>query len=651
MKVDRNSPCPCGSGKKYKHCCLNRSATPEKMAVETLFIQAQKAHSGGHLAEAQTLYSSLLERDPNHPEALHFQGLATHQMGRTQLALPLIERSLTLRPHNIHFLTNAGLIYQGVGNWKKTEAIYQELARLLPKDDKVWHNLGRALIEEGNIAEAELAYRQATSLCGTNPEYWKNLGITLLKLNRPGNANEALSCFKRVIAADPNDADGHNNMGIALGLLRRRDEALEASRMAIKLDPRSWQPWLNLAQIHLQNDEVERALEVYQTGIELATDKNIFNYTLGHTLNLLGKFDTAITFFRRAYEKNPKDLSVLTQFISHQKFTRIDDPLLLKARAAVDTSTDEGDALINLCFVLGKIMDKLEQFDDAFAYYKRGNHLRSQTIRFDRESHRQFIDSIIRQYGTGIIEKLRAFGNPSETPIYIVGMPRSGTTLTEQIVASHPLVAGGGERGFWERIERERAGKESLDQAAIDSIAQACLDDLAGIKVAGKQTQRVTDKMPNNFLHVGLIHAVFPNARIIHVRRHPVDNCLSIYFQNFRGYHPYAYDLDNLAFYRREYERLMRHWREVMPADRYFEFDYEDLVADQEGMSRKLIAFCGLDWDDACLNFHENERAIKTASVWQVRQKMYTSSVERWRHYEPHIGPLMTLLETSTQAA
>ena len=649
MKVGRNSPCPCGSGKKYKNCCDGHHSAAEKMAADPLFMRAQKAHSEGRLADAQTLYSALLERDPNHPETLHFQGLVTHQMGHTQLALPLIEHSLSLRPQNIHFLTNAGLIYQSVGDWKKVEAIYRELTRLVPKDGKAWHNLGRVLMERGDISAAEQAYRKATSLSASDPECWKNLGITLLKLNRPGGAEEALLCFQRVIAADPNDAEGHNNLGIALGLLKRRDEALAAARMAIQLDPRSWQPWLNLAQIYLTNDEVESALEVYQNGIELATDKDMFNITLGHTLNLLGKFDTAIAFFRRAYEKNPKDLGALSQFISHQKFTDPDDPLLLKARAAVDAATDAGDEVTSLCFALGKIMDKLEQYEAAFAYYERGNRLRAQTQKFNPESHRQYIDSIIRQFDADTIEKLRAFGNPSETPIYIVGMPRSGTTLTEQIIASHPLVAGGGERGFWGEIERERANKGRLDKADIGSIALACLDDLAGVKVGGKQALKVTDKMPHNYLRVGLIHAIFPNARIIHVRRHPVDNCLSIYFQNFKGDHPYAYDLENLAFYRREYERLMHHWREVMPADRYFEFDYEDLVADQEGMSRQLIAFCGLEWDGACLNFHENERAIKTASIWQVRQKIYSSSVERWRHYEHHIGPLMALLETSPQ--
>ena len=651
MELGRNAPCPCGSDKKYKQCCLGNKSTPEKMAADTLFIQAQKAHAGGRLAEAQAHYAAILVRDPGNPEASHFQGLLYHQTGRTQFALPLIERSLTLRPHNKHFLTNAGLVYQAVGDWKRAEAVYRELARLAPKDDTAWQNLGLVMMEQGNIDEAEQAYRMATGLCGSNPEYWKSLGITLLKLGRLGDAEEALLCFQKVIKADPNDAEGHNNLGIALGLLNRRDEALAAARTAIQLDLRSWQPWLNLAQIHLRNDEVDSALEVYQRGIELAADKDRFNVTLGNTLNLLGKFDTAITFFRRAYEKNPKDLGLLSQFINHQKFTRIDDPLLLKARAAVDAATDEGDAFINLCFALGKIMDRLAQYDDAFAYYQRGNRLRSQTLQFSREAHRQFIDTIIQQYDAGSVAKLRALGNPSEIPIYIVGMPRSGTTLTEQIIASHPRVAGGGERAFWGEAEKNRASNGKLGQATIDSLARACLDDLADVvKVGGKQAARVTDKMPGNFLRMGLIHAGFPNARIIHVRRHPVDNCLSIYFQNFRGDHPYAYDLENLAYYRREYERLMQHWREVMPADRYFEFDYEDLVADQEGMSRKLIAFCGLEWDDACLNFHENERAIKTASIWQVRQKMYTSSVARWRHYEPHIGPLMALLETSPEA-
>jgi Flp pilus assembly protein TadD len=651
MELGRNSPCPCGSGKKYKQCCLGKTSNPEKIASDTLFMQAQRSQAEGRLAEAQARYAAILERDPHHPEASHFQGLLYHQTGRTQLALPLIERSLALRPQNKLFLTNAGLIYQAVGDWKKAEAAYRALTKLTPQDDASWQHLGRALMEQGNVNEAEQAYRKATALSGSNPEHWKNLGITLLKLARPGDVEEAVRCFRKAIAAAPDDAEGHNNLGIALGLLNRRDEALAAARTAIKLDPRSWQPWLNLAQIHLTNDEVESALDVYQQGIELAADKDMFNITLGHTLNLMGKFDTAVTFFRRAYEKNPRDLGLLSQFITHQKFTSLDDPLLVKARSAVDASTDDGEEIISLCFALGKIMDKLEQYDAAFAYYHRANRLRTQTLQFDRESHRRLIDSLIQQYDAGTFKQLHALGNPSETPIYIVGMPRSGTTLTEQIIASHPLVAGGGERGFWASIEKERAGKEKLGKDAIDSIAQACLADLAGVKAAGKQTSRVTDKMPHNFLRVGLIHTVFPNARIIHVRRHPVDNCLSIYFQNFKGEHPYAYDLENLAYYRREYERLMQHWREVMPADRYFEFDYEDLVADQEGMSRKLLDFCGLEWDDTCLNYHENERAIKTASVWQVRQKIYTSSVERWRHYAAHIGPLMSLLEASPETA
>jgi hypothetical protein len=223
-------------------------------------------------------------------------------------------------------------------------------------------------------------------------------------------------------------------------------------------------------------------------------------------------------------------------------------------------------------------------------------------------------------------------------------MPRSGTTLTEQIIAAHPRVAGGGERGYWGQVRaRINAGEIVLDQAGIEGIARDYLADLDTV-VGAEAADRVTDKMPHNFLNAGLIHAVFPNARIIHVRRNPVDNCLSIFFQSFNDSHAYSFDLEELAAHYREYQRVMAHWRELIPKDRLFEFNYEDMVADQEGMSRRLIEFCGLEWDDACLSYYENERAVKTASIWQVRQKIYTSSLERWRNYKPYIAPLLMLL-------
>lgn len=642
MKVGRNLPCPCGSGKKYKNCCDGRNSTPDKVATDALFMQAQRAHSDGRLADAQALYATILDRDPNNPEATHFQGLIAHQTGHTQLALSLIERSLALRPQNSHFLTNAGLTYQAVGNWKMAEASYRKLTQLAPDDAKSWHNLGHALKQLDNTDEAIVAYRRAASLSKTDSTPWTALSVRLIHRGQPADLEEAIVSAKKAIGLAPDDAEGYNNLAVALGLLHRRDEAVKAAQMAIKLAPQSSQPWLNLARIHILSGDVNSAIEAYEKGAELAPDDVLFYHLLATTLTEVGKFNDAITFFKLIYERHPEHLGALGSFIRHQKFTRVDDPLLLKAQASVDAADDTDQSVPTLCFALGGILDKMEQYAAAFGYYARGNRIRSQTLQYDREAHQRYIDSIIQQYGAETIAHLRSFGNPSETPIMIVSMPRSGTTLTEQIIAAHPRVAGGGERGFWPKHKPE-AGE--LGQLFINNTAQAYLQDLATIPGA-TQAYKTTDKMPHNFLHVGLIHTVFPNARIIHVRRHPVDNCLSIFFQGFNEHHPYAFDLEDLTHYRREYERLMLHWREVIPADRYFEFDYEDLVADQEGMSRKLIDFCGLEWDDASLNYHQNEQLIRTASVWQVRQKIYSTSVARWRHYEPYIKPLMALLAT-----
>lgn len=645
MKVGRNLPCPCGSGKKYKNCCGARNSTPDKIAADALFIQAQKAHSAGQLAQAQALYASILDRDPNHPEATHFQGLLYHQTGRTQLALPLIERSLSLRPQNEHFLTNAGLIYQAAGNWKMAEASYRKLAQLAPDDAKAWRDLGHALVQLVRTDEAIEAYRRAANLAKSDSASWTDLAVRLIHRGQPADLEEAIVSSRKAISLAPNDAEGHNNLAVALGLLQRRDEAVKAAQMAIKLAPQSSQPWMNLARIHVLSGDVDSALEAYEKGAELAPDVDLFYRSLASLLTEVGKFNDAIPFLRRLYERHPKNLGMLGRFIRYQKFTGVDDPLLLKARSAVDAAGDKEEGVSMLCFALGSILDKMEQYAAAFGYYARGNRIRAQTLHYDREAHHRYVDSIVQMYDADTIAKLRLLGNPSETPIIIVGMPRSGTTLTEQIIAAHPQVAGGGERGYWGAHEPKEVVP---DQALINSIAQGCLRDLASIPGAD-QARKTTDKMPGNFLRVGLIHAAFPNARIIHVRRHPVDNCLSIFFQSFNEHHPYSFDLENLVHYRQEYERLMQHWREVMPTDRYFEFDYEDLVADQEGMSRKLIDFCGLEWDDASLNYHQNKQVIKTASMWQVRQKIYTSSVARWRHYEPHIQPLMALLENPPQ--
>jgi len=298
-----------------------------------------------------------------------------------------------------------------------------------------------------------------------------------------------------------------------------------------------------------------------------------------------------------------------------------------------------------LCYALGKYNDDTRQYDAAFASYERANRLKRQLAgAFDRDEFSRSVDAIIAAHPAEAMRG-QAGGSGSRRPLFIVGMPRSGTSLTEQILASHPEVFGAGELRFWGlQVQKHLSSMPSWmhDVPLLQDIATQYEAELQRHSAAAS---RVVDKMPGNFLNLGLIHAAFPQARILHTRRNPIDTCLSIYFQGFNNQHTYANDLDDLAFYYREYHRLMAHWRAVLPPEVLLDVPYEELVEDQEGWSRRIIDFIGLEWDERCLDFHETERKVGTASNWQVRQKIYKTSKERWRNYEKFVGPLLPLLE------
>ena len=640
-QVGRNAPCPCGSGKKYKHCCGGTDAPPTPLPVTQLFVRAQQAQGEGRLGEAAVLYEAILAREPGHADATHYLGMVALQAGDLARAQSLVAKSLELNPRDGFYWMNQGLIYQTQKDIERAVEAYQQAVKLMRDNPDLWFNLGNGLMELRRLDEAIAAFRKSLALQGGDWRVWMNLGTTyLLRHADAADSREALGCFEKMIRLAPGRGEGYNGKALALHNLERLPEAVQMVKQAVRVDPRLVNAWFNLARMSLESLDVDGALAAYQEATRLSPDTSEFYGALGDTLSMVGKFDQAQEFFHKAYELNPHDLGALAQLLGNEASPE----LLARAEVSVADATDDEEGVVSVLFTLGRLYDKQDQFDKAFGYYQRGNRIRQKEESFDRAAHRREIDRLIETFSSGRIAELKPWGDPSERPVLILGMPRSGTTLTEQIVSSHSRVTGGGERTFWSdagtRIDQ---GTWRLDQAGMAQIARAYLEDLATIKGA-EGSLRVTDKMPGNFLRVGLIHSVFPNARIIHCRRNPVDNCLSIYFQNFGGYHPYSHDLDDLAFYHREYQRLMAHWRQVVPQDRLFEFDYEDLVADQEGMSRRMLAFVGLEWEDACLDFHRNERAVQTASIRQVREKIYTRSVERWRNYEPYIAPLMKLL-------
>jgi hypothetical protein len=297
---------------------------------------------------------------------------------------------------------------------------------------------------------------------------------------------------------------------------------------------------------------------------------------------------------------------------------------------------------------MAKFFDDVGDPDQAFTHYRRANELSKQVSpAYEAEQETRLSERICATFDRARLARHHPNASHSERPVFIVGMPRSGTSLVEQIIASHPLVTGAGELNFWSNALLQALPPEpeqDIDPGLIQLLGASYLTLLNDFSA---DSLRVIDKAPHNFRNIGLILSVFPNAKILHLQRNPIDTCLSIYFQDFTNAFSFANDLDNLVHYYRLYLRMMQHWRSVLPASQMLDVPYEALVGDQEGWSRKIVSFLGLEWDSRCIEFQNTVRKVDTASQWQVRQGMYKTSLERWRKYEKHIGPLRALLEES----
>jgi tetratricopeptide (TPR) repeat protein len=364
---------------------------------------------------------------------------------------------------------------------------------------------------------------------------------------------------------------------------------------------------------------------------------------LAHRLNEAGRFDEAAASFERSIALAPWQATAYHGLVSSRQLTEADRPLVARIESRLEDADVADRQRMTLHFAAGKTLDDLRDYEGAIRHFDAANQLRrALSPPFDRKYLEQRIDRFIAHYTGELFAAHATAGDPDETPVLVLGMPRSGTTLVERIVSSHPRVGGGGELTFWNERGSGWADAEPGQFAgAADGLRE---DYLRLLRSIGPDALRVTDKMPFNFLWIGLAHLLFPNARVIHCRRNPVDTCLSIYSTLFTQNWGYASDRGDLVFYYRQYLRLMEHWRAVLPSDRFLDVDYEDATAAPEETARRLIAFTGLEWDDACLRPEKNPDAVKTASTWQARQPIYRTSVERWRHYEPWIGELRDLL-------
>jgi len=615
---------------------------------------------------AVTCYSRALEISPGFAEAHSNLGNALLDLGRLEDATASYRRAVEIQPRYAEGHNNLGNALRALGRLDEAVTSCRRALQINTQFAEAHNNLGNALREQRQLHDAVASYRRAIDI---NPDFAEahcNLGSALLDL---WQLDYALASYRRALQLKPDYAEAHAKLGNVLMHLWRLDEAVASCRQALALKPDYAEAHHHLGNALLDLGQFDDAQGCYRRALMLKPDFAELHNSLAAALRLQGRAAEAEVSCRRALELKPDlaaALTLLAELRSDQgrfaeaeqlyrraavleprlpaawaniarlrTMTAADAPWLIEAQRATDAGLAPRQE-VHLRYAMGKYCDDLQDFERAFCNYQRANELtRLHRPKHERTLLSRAVDRITQSYDKEWLRQTRIDPIASSLPVFVVGMPRSGTTLAEQILASHPSVFGAGELPFW-------SDASSAQDASAGTPAHEYLRLLGELSPGAL---RVVDKMPGNFLRLGLIHAALPNARIVHMRRNPMDTCLSIYFQDFAAAHSYANDLEDLACTYSEYWRLMKHWQSTLPRQVLLDVSYEGLVTDQEGWSRKMLEFIGLPWDSRCLDFQQTDRTVITASKWQVRQKISNSSVARWRNYEKFIAPLLSLTE------
>ena len=522
-----------------------------------------------------------------------------------------------------------------------------EAARLRPNDAPIHRDLGLARLRAGDFTNAIGSLRAALAMDQTLADAWVGLGLAY---ERAGEARSAMTAYDRATSIAPTLSEAWYRSGALAQTLTRLDDAITRFRKAHETGPTTRFGRLGAARALLTLNQDEEAERVLQDAVAADPENAAAQELLGNLLADWGRFDAARAAFERAVALEPLLAGSYYDLVRCRRVTAADQGLMQRMEAALASPGLEPVTRQRVHLAMGKVADDLGDYGLATKHLDAADALRPGSVSFDTAGFDKVIDQIIERCSAQAMSQAAGAGNPSSAPILIVGMPRSGTTLVEQIVASHPDVFAGGELPFWS----ERGAAWHLDAiAARDAnyLPHAAKEYVQFLGAIGHGAAHVTDKMPFNFLWAGAIHLALPNAVIIHCRRAPIDTALSIRQTLFHPQLAFPTSGSRLVAYFRSCERLHRHWQRVLPANRYFEVDYETLTHDAQPEIRRIIDACGLPWNDACLQPHARAGAVRTPSKWQARQPINRDSVERWRRYEPWLGPLRELLEPPSPAA
>jgi tetratricopeptide (TPR) repeat protein len=631
--------------------CYRRALAANPGYVQARYNLGLALQEQGKFAEAETSYRDMIVAQPAFAPAHINLGVVLHSLGRLAEAEASFRHALEIDSGDAQAHYNLGNIVLAAGRHAEAEGAYRAAANIEPGFCEAYFGLGNALREQEKHVESEAAYRKVTELKPDYVDAYFYLGDSLMSQKR---AEDAEVCYHQALYLNPDSVEAHSHLGVSLKKQGRFAEAEASFKKALALRPDYATAHNNLGNVLQDQDRVAEAEACYREAIKYNADYAEAFSNLGNTLKSEGRLAEATAALERAIEIKPEfvephfGLSVLKTYVEGDPHLA----MLEKQQRLIDDLPIE--SRIRYWFALGKAYEDIERFDESFYAYEKGNTLKHGTLAWDEAEDDAMLDQLMAVFSKEFFAAHAKPAHDSKAPIFIVGMPRSGTTLLEQILSTHPGgVFGAGElKDMHEIVARAMPNADHFQYPTAvagfkdEDFRRLGEQYIEQVWCNAPEALRITDKMPSNFFYLGMIHLMLPGAKIIHAMRDPMDSCFSCYSRLFNKHNVrFAYDLGTLGRYYARYIKLMRHWHEVLPAGTILDLRYEDMVADTEVQARRVVEHVGLPWDEACLEFHTNKRRVKTASLAQVRKPIYKTSVARWKHYENHLGPLLNLVE------
>jgi len=609
---------------------------------------AEMCRQAGLLAEGEQAARRAVALAANMASAWNNLGIILQEELKLEESRVSLERALALEPNNAQTLNNLANSLKRLGLAAEAEKHWQAALELRPDYAEAYSNLSNLFNDQGEFDRAERMALRAIELNPGLADAYINLAGVQIARHRPADAFRALDAL---LAFAPTHPRALASKALAMKDLERLGEAMDYARRALAAAPETPEAHNAMGQVFQALGEFEPALAAYDRAAALlgpAQMDAIANRAALFTE--FGRQDEARQSMEAAAEAFPNLPGLLFGQTELRRF-EANDPLIAKMNALLARDGISLSDRVTLHFGLAKAMLDIGDSAQAFRHYDEGNRLKRSTFTFDVGESERWMGGVAEAFSAQRLAAKAGEGARSDLPVFVVGMPRSGTTLAEQIIASHPMAHGAGElrhlHALVDAIENFPRSVADLSGASLNALGESYL---AHIVPLAPRKARSVDKMPSNFLYCGMIRLILPDARIVHCRRDPVDTCLSCYSKLFAGEQSFTYDQRELGQYYRAYQGLMAHWRATLPASHFLEVDYEAVVEDVEAQARRILDFLGLPWDEACLRFHETQRPVRTASVNQVRQPIYSTSVRRWRKHAAHLQPLLEALGVSAES-